>query len=180
MRFRQLAFSFTLALIATSAAVAQQDAAPDEVVLSSESDGPVVLFDGEEITQQELGAIDVKKIGSIEILDGEQARAQFGKYGSFGAIVVTSASQAPAVVETVTTGTVAAGAPSEPVRDEVQMSFSPDKAYYVILDGKPSDMATLNALDPGRIDEIQVHKGTDAVELFGDKAKEGAIVVTTK
>ena len=180
MRLRQLTFAFSLLLASSSALLAQQQGADQQVVLTGEDDGPVVLYDGKEISQRELTEMDISKIGDISILTGEQAQAKFGKYAEFGAIVVTSASNASVVTETVTTGTVAAGAPSEPVAAEVKMSFSPDINYYVILDGQPSDMATLNALDPNRIDEMQVHGAVDAMELFGDKAKEGAIVVTTK
>ena len=55
-----------------------------------------------------------------------------------------------------------------------------DKEPYVIVDGKPIDGAKLKEINPQTIDHMEVLKSQEAVKKYGDKAKNGVIVVTTK
>ena len=50
----------------------------------------------------------------------------------------------------------------------------------VVVDGKEISHDQLNTLAPDRIESINVLKGDKAVALYGEKAKEGAIIVTMK
>lgn len=50
----------------------------------------------------------------------------------------------------------------------------------IIIDGKEKTQSDMKLLDPSTIQSIRVYKGETAVKLYGDKAKEGAIVITTK
>ncbi len=58
------------------------------------------------------------------------------------------------------------------------VAFS-DDVYYVV-DGVPVDAAELKKISADKIMSIQVFKDKDAVDKFGEQAKNGAIVVTTK
>ncbi len=49
-----------------------------------------------------------------------------------------------------------------------------------ILDGKPFDQKNLKNLDPQTIESILLLKDKPAVEQYGEKAKDGAVVITTK
>lgn len=53
------------------------------------------------------------------------------------------------------------------------------KPMYIV-DGKISDFEAINALDPNLIKTMNVLKGTSAVVKYGEKAKDGVIVITTK
>ena len=55
-----------------------------------------------------------------------------------------------------------------------------DKAPYIIVDGKPIDNAKLKEIDPKTIDRMDVLKDKAAIEKYGEKAKDGVIVITTK
>ena len=57
---------------------------------------------------------------------------------------------------------------------------STDKEPYIIIDGKPIDGAKLKDIDPKTIERMDVLKSQEAVEKYGDKAKDGVIVITTK
>jgi outer membrane receptor for ferrienterochelin and colicin len=46
--------------------------------------------------------------------------------------------------------------------------------------GPNSSKSVLDKIDPNDIASISVFKGTEAVEIYGDKAKDGIIVITTK
>ena len=58
-------------------------------------------------------------------------------------------------------------------------TFAADETLF-ILDGKPITAEQLKRVDPSTIDHMEVLKDKSAVELYGDKAKNGVIVVTTK
>ena len=55
-----------------------------------------------------------------------------------------------------------------------------DKDPYIIVDGKPIDGAKLKDIDPKTIDHMEVLKDKAAIEKYGDKAKDGVILITTK
>jgi BlaR1 peptidase M56/CarboxypepD_reg-like domain len=55
----------------------------------------------------------------------------------------------------------------------------PENLLY-ILDGVITDKIAIEKLSPESIDAIDVLKGNTAVAKYGDKAKDGAIVITTK
>jgi TonB-dependent SusC/RagA subfamily outer membrane receptor len=49
----------------------------------------------------------------------------------------------------------------------------------IIIDGVVSNQGTLG-LDPNSIKSVSVLKDTSAVNVYGDKARDGAILITTK
>lgn len=49
-----------------------------------------------------------------------------------------------------------------------------------IVDGVTTTMEFLNGINPDEIQSIEVLKGTEAVAQYGDKAKEGVILITRK
>ena len=51
----------------------------------------------------------------------------------------------------------------------------------VIIDGKEAEAGKgLDDLDPNKIDKMEVLKGEKAVEKYGEKAKNGVVLITTK
>ncbi len=55
----------------------------------------------------------------------------------------------------------------------------PDSALYII-DGKVSSAQETKNIDPEEIKEITILSGNDAMEKYGDKGKNGVIIITTK
>jgi TonB family protein len=55
-----------------------------------------------------------------------------------------------------------------------------ETAPLVILDGKTVDYAAMKALDPGTISHMEILKDKSATDKYGDKAKNGVILITTK
>ena len=54
------------------------------------------------------------------------------------------------------------------------------KEPYIIVDGSPIDNAKLKDIDPKTIDHMDVLKDKSAIEKYGEKAKDGVILITTK
>ena len=51
---------------------------------------------------------------------------------------------------------------------------------YVLVDDKPIDSDKLKDIDPKTIDHMEVLKSKAAIEKFGEKARNGVIIITTK
>ena len=52
-----------------------------------------------------------------------------------------------------------------------------DKDVLVIIDGKESSRTVVDALDPSSIESISILDGKEATDIYGDKAKNGAMVI---
>ena len=56
----------------------------------------------------------------------------------------------------------------------------PAKLPMVVLDGKIVDYAQMRAIDTNTISHIDILKDQAAIEKYGDKAKNGVVIITTK
>lgn len=142
---------------------------------TGDGDGPVILLDGKEISQNEFAKFGTENIGDIKILSGADAYKEFGKYKNSGVIVVKSLDNAPSemtVVEETTVG-------EEKVVEDVKHSFDADFAGLVIINGAPSTIEALRAMQPSKIKTLKLYYGDEATALFGDKAVDGAMIVET-
>ena len=168
-----LALALALASCASSlAAQAPAPVAPREAVLPTEGGGPAILYDGREISREDLTGLDASALGDIRILDGAQAAAAYGgRYATHGVIVVTTSVPEPAVE-------AAADAPPAPA-EEVTLTLADLGGRYVVIDDAPADAAALRALAPEAVGAIEVLEPAAAVARFGEEAASGAVVVTT-
>ena len=53
-------------------------------------------------------------------------------------------------------------------------------APLYVVDGKIIDALQLSAISPDQIEKVDVLKGTTAIARYGEKAKDGGILITTK
>lgn len=60
------------------------------------------------------------------------------------------------------------------------ISTNGDSKPLIIVDGVEQSDDILKSLDPKQIEKIEVLKGESATEKYGEKAKDGAILITTK
>ncbi len=120
-------------------------------------------FFNDENTQDQLGNLSQFFRGSFGNLDEmmEQMRKQF------------SHSQIPQTV-TPNTKNLQGGLP--------KYSFinKPDLDKLIIIDGKESDFETLdNLAKNNQLDTVESLKPVTAMSIYGDKAKDGAVIATT-
>ena len=59
-------------------------------------------------------------------------------------------------------------------------TFTPTETPLVVVDDKTIDFEKMKDVDPKTIDKMTVLKDKAATDLYGDKAKHGVIVITTK
>lgn len=64
--------------------------------------------------------------------------------------------------------------------DAVEVRMTDDNPPLIIMNGKEIDKAVLQAIDPNKIESISVLKDKSATEVYGEKGKNGVILVTLK
>ncbi len=150
---------------------------------------PLYIVDGEELDGS-IKDIRSKDIESVHVLKGEQAIDKFGEEGKNGAIMIETKKKRTAD-EVVVMGygsmkkgnsssidniMVRQGEKAEAVRIKGR---SGNEQPYVILDGEDYT-GSLDDLDPDKIESISVIKDHSAEALYGDKAKNGVIIINSK
>ena len=157
------------------------DKPSDSKVVIRGSQNPLIVIDGVEkgVGADKLQAVNPQDIKSIEILQPENAVAKFGEKAKEGAIIVTTKDGEEAV-RVVGAGTYDATLTYSHVMSVIapKVGTSP----LIIIDGeeKGNDQSILNQLDVQDIQTISVLKDESAVQQFGEKGREGVVIVTTK
>ena len=70
---------------------------------------------------------------------------------------------------------------SQPKEDSLVVRLSDlEKSPLIFIDGKEEPYSTINHIDPNTIKSIDVLKDESAINLYGEKAKNGVILITSK
>lgn len=128
---------------------------------SKEHKDVLVYLDGKEISQQELHKMDVDKIDNVSVYKGDKAKEIIdlqGKEPKDGVIIVTSKTKKGV---------------------EIEVSESEKQPLYII-DGKEMDPKQLNKVSPHDIKSVSVLKDKSATSVYGEKGKNGVIIIVTK
>ena len=156
------------------------DKPSDSKVVIRGSQNPLIVIDGVEkgVGADKLQAVNPQDVKSIEILQPENAVARFGEKAKEGAIIVTT--KKGEHKETVEGATYDATLTYSHVKSVIEPKEG--TSPLIIIDGeeKGNDQSILNQLDVKDIQTISVLKDESAVQQFGDKAKDGVILITTK
>ena len=156
------------------------DKPSDSKIAIRGSRNPLIVIDGVEkgVGADKLQAINPQDVKSIEVLQPENAIAKFGDRAKEGAIIV--ATKKGEHKETVEGATYDATLTYSHVKSVIapKEGTSP----LIIIDGKEkgNDQSILNQLDVQDIQTISVLKDESAGQQFGEKGKDGVILITTK
>ncbi len=166
---------------------------------------PLYIIDGVEVSPKGLQKINPHNIESISVLKGLDAAATYGPKAANGVVLITSKTldqqKEPVSVKGYGAITQPGGAvtidSSTRMRDDkilhLQLSNAieseaekeavlgslKDDAYY-ILNGEKASWKKIKKLAGEDIKRVDVLKGEEARRFYGKKAKNGAIVITTK
>lgn len=124
--------------------------------LSQELKDALIYIDGKESDKSRLDTLNPKNIKSITVFKAEEAIERFGEKGKNGVLLVTTH----------------------------QKKFSPvdsgDMKRLVFINDKEADEATYKALDTNQIESVTVLKDAAAVKLYGERGRNGVILIKTK
>ena len=125
----------------------------------------ILLVNGQEVSPEIFRAIDPQRIQSVTVLKDQASLAKYTTDKSkTGIIQVKLKKEEQASDINIPT---------------IRFDSHTSKAL-VIIDGKAADATAVQTLSPSQIKSIKVLKGQQAVDLFGEAAKNGAICVSTR
>jgi outer membrane cobalamin receptor len=110
-------------------------------------------------------------IQAIEVLKGPGAVLRYGAAASDGAVVITLKSDFACARQ---------GPAGAATRDDVAPELPDPAAPLLIIDGVVVSSDGMPRLDPQDIELVQVIKGAEARELFGERAAGGVIQIRRK
>ena len=125
----------------------------------------ILLVNEQEVSPEIFRAIDPQRIQSVTVLKDQASLAKYTTDKSkTGIIQVKLKKEEQASDINIPT---------------IRFDSQPSKSL-VIIDGKAADATAVQALSPSQIKSIKVLKDQQAVDLFGEAAKNGAICVSTR
>lgn len=115
-------------------------------------------------------------VESVNVLKGKSATDKYGEKGKYGVWEMTLKKDAKggATTDSLTQQGISLKANS------VTINTNSEKSPLVFLDGIIIDKAKMDAINPNDIESITVSKDKSAVEKYGDKGKNGVILITSK
>lgn len=129
----------------------------------------LVFVDGVEKDMDVIKKMDSKDIAEIRVLKHEKAIEQYGDKAKNGVIIVSTK-----VINTNGDKNMNSNA-----NIVINMKEGMDKALYVV-DGIKQKSGDLNEIDPKTIATVDVLKGEAATRLYGEDAKHGVVIISTK
>ncbi|PRX40303.1 M56 family metallopeptidase [Salegentibacter salegens] len=114
----------------------------------------VYKIDGKIVSMEDAERLNPDEIAEMQVLKGEKAINEAGKKGENGVILITTkTSKNPQEI--------------------------PGNPLY-ILNGEKSKKEIIELIDKNLIKSVNVLKGESAISLYGEEAKNGAVIITTK
>lgn len=112
---------------------------------------PLVVVDGK-LFSGHITEIAPENINSIKVLKNDAATSIYGPKAKDGAILITSKVK----------------------------GIDPTKQPLYVINGVESTTDHVSTINPGNIESISVLKGPTATQTYGQQAKDGAIIISTK
>ncbi len=154
---KNLSFALALVVLSSFSVFAQKQNKTDLYVKVKDDMKPLILVNGKKFDFP-MDLIDQTKIESVFVLKGEEAKALYNT--SNGVILIT---------------TKVSNKKSLSVAKEKSKNW---KKPMIIIDGKISNQAALDVLEPEQIEKMEVLKGEKAIEKHNSPS--GVIIITTK
>jgi len=126
----------------------------------------LILLDGKVIDKATMDAMNPNDIYSVNVLKGKPATVVYGKKGKNGVVLITSK--------------------KPETKKKISLSYRVDSTGKVkgqplyIINGKESTEAEMHLLGVDRISRVTVLKDKSVTSVYGDKAKDGVVIITMK
>ena len=133
-------------------------------IAGSKVDSIVCIVDGKRISPKEMKTLSPDCIASIEVRKDEASLVKYGARAGEKAVMLITLKK---------DGASPQGLPG------AQSSPDPADVLYVV-DGQEMASKDFENISPERIASITVYRGEEAVSRYGDKARNGVLVVATK
>ncbi|HZL12278.1 MAG TPA: TonB family protein [Prolixibacteraceae bacterium] len=133
----------------------------------------LIIIDGKESTKAAMDNLNPDKIEKIDILKNKEAIEKYGKEAKDGVILITLKNEN----KTSTTQAFKVQT-SSPLK--FRNADGSESQPLVVIDGVVAKTQNVNNIPPETIESITVLKDESASDLYGDKGKNGVVLITTK
>lgn len=150
------------------------------VTIVNQQEKPLVVINGDIASPDfDTNDIDPNKISSMNVLKGEKATVKYGSDGKNGVIeiITKTPTDKDGKEKKVYKGYQIVKSSSE---STTTIKSDKKAKQLIIVDGvivTDKSMSDLNELD---IYKMEVFKGSEAISKYGEKGKDGVIVITTR
>lgn len=168
-----------------------------KLLINSKNKKPLFIVDGEILSENDASfvGISAESIKSVNVLKGKDATDKYGEKGKNGVIIITSKTEEELQLETnnpkinkpnsksISTNegdviTIKESKSDNNLRINSGMYNNPQP--LILVDGNEVSKEAMKALNPKHIESMQVFKGNDAKEKYGEKGKNGVILIKLK
>ena len=144
---------------------------------------PLIVINGVVSNMAAFDKLNFNDVESLNVLKEGTAQSKYGDKAGDGVIEIWLKGSRPASNPTRSTQTFRGGAGIRLIPNNLSQTQSnglfSDK--LLIVDGKESTSAEANKIPANKIDKIKmIEAGNKDLEKYGDKAKNGAVIITTK
>ena len=142
---------------------------------------PLYLLGGKEISKTEFDKIDPNSIESISVWKGQRAIDRFGEKGKDGVVEIILKKDYLNIPKTNYSDSLkirTRGTNTNENKQGFDVIGATNPLY--LLDGKEISKSDLDKIDPSTIESINVLKKESTIEAYGDKGKNGVVVIKTK
>ncbi len=128
---------------------------------NTNNQSPLIILNGKKIPNEAMNKIPSENIYSINVIKNAEAISTYGKKGENGVVNITlkTSEESPKIVI------------GKPITN-----FN----HLIIKDGKEISQSEMEKISPNTIESVTILKGEAAIEKYGDKAKDGVVLVTMK
>lgn len=158
-----------------------------QIVGTSLKDKPLVFVDGQKATTEVYNELQPDEIESITVIKDKIETEVYGEDGRDGVIVIKTKKNGvdrdtSEIMFTGTTkGTVRVLIDTLNENSPLSLRHSSGNQPLIIVDGKKMTKDfKMTTIDSKEIESVSVLKGKSGVELYGEEAKEGVIIITKK
>ncbi|MFA5818847.1 MAG: TonB family protein [Bacteroidales bacterium] len=139
---------------------------------------PLFVIDGE-ISNKHYSTVSKENIQSINVLNTEKATEKYGEKARYGAVEITTKKKAIESQDKIVIRSTYTPPPPPAFKEYNEIKSKNGILPLVIIDGKITDV-DINSIDLKTVESISVLKDKSATAVFGEKGKDGVIVITTK
>lgn len=158
-----------------------------QIVGTSLKDNPLVIVDGQKVTTEVYNSLRPDEIESISVLKDKHAIEVYGEGGRNGVLIIKTKENSidGSVPEILLTDTarrdVKVSIDTLNENSPLRMRHSSGNQLLIIVDGKKMTKDfQLSSIASKEIESVSILKEKRGVELYGEEAKEGVIIITKK
>ncbi|GGI58180.1 hypothetical protein GCM10011444_24890 [Winogradskyella haliclonae] len=138
---------------------------------------PIYILNGKRISKKKFQKINSAKIKTMDVLKDKSAIKLYGKAAKDGVIIINTEEKGPWKVSTKVNSVKSY---KEASSGDVKQLIASGKKPVIVIDNEVMGNIKIKDIDYDVAKSVSILKGEAAINLFGKKAKDGAVVIFTK